>query len=202
MPHQSGSATCRLCNSAYERITHLVACPILFATFTRFIELVNAYYPRIRRSPALLLLGCVRSEVGGGSTSTLAPGLFALLVILWKFIILNFTLIDTEDAKFSDSFIWTRTVRRFRERCEAAAFGHRIALARAVGSDREPPNTTKLNLALLPLAYVTQEGAVEFSPALATLETELGVAPPQQVNATPVCAPCRPIKFVPAGAQP
>ena len=67
------------------------------------------------------LLGCY-SDRDGTTLHALPKGLFSLFLMMWKFIILSFTQIDTDGAKYSHDRVWRLTLDRFRERCNAMVF--------------------------------------------------------------------------------
>ena len=87
-----GNTNCRLCNYHTETIEHFAECSALAETFTPFINLIKELSPRLKVNNVTLLLGCSDHD---GSLAPIQPGPFSLLLILWKFIILELTNLDT-----------------------------------------------------------------------------------------------------------
>ena len=82
------NAPCRLCGGDEDRLSHLGSCSVLQPLFEQFDQTVT---------PQLIYLGL---------TSNLTPltGLYsALFIVLWKFIMISFTKVVTDNAPFQDS---------------------------------------------------------------------------------------------------
>jgi hypothetical protein len=99
-PHDH-STKCRLCNITFESILHLAACPILHSTFSTFLELVNSTTALdVYSSPLLKLLGCYPDKLEPTVTHALPKGLYSLFLMMWKFMILSFTQVDTDGQRY------------------------------------------------------------------------------------------------------
>ena len=108
----------------------------------------------------------------------LPAGLSALHVILWKFVLIAFTRVDTDDAKFEPVNVWLQAVRRFRRNLQALGEAERRRHLGAQGLGSDPPSTGALDKALAPLAHWDpEEGVLELHPDMsdlfAMLEDEL-----------------------------
>ena len=87
---------CRLCKRCTERIGHLPFCAILKPIWDRFLTLVRHQHRDALPTHRLLLLGVLEDR-----KSLLANSLNAFRIILWKFIILRFTMVDLESIPYS-----------------------------------------------------------------------------------------------------
>ena len=164
---KEGHSTCRLCAAAYENTLHLARCPVLFAHFHVFTQLCTQVLgTQYWHSPHLILLGCYQSQ---GATHALPKGLYALFLIMWKFIIIEFTLVDTQDIKFNSKSVWTRTLLRFLERCNALEYGYRITKSKAEGKGAHPPSTRRIDAALTPLAHLDENGHLSYNHHISKL---------------------------------
>ena len=99
-------------------------------------------------------------------------------MILWKFVLIAFTRVDTDGAKFEPVNVWLQAVRRFRRNVQAKGEAERRRHLEAAGLGKAPPNTSALNEALKPLAYWDiEKGALSLHPSthalFELLESEL-----------------------------
>ena len=160
---KDGNEFCRLCDCAVERIEHLANCSQLRTTFAPFIKLMRDIGITGSFDDATLLLGCLPTQHDDHTYSPLPNGLFSLLLVLWKFIILMLTEVDTANARFSADRVWRLTLTRIVERCNALHFTHQLRVRRAKARDSTLPNPAKLTKALAPLARVDAEGEFHYS---------------------------------------
>ena len=152
----------------------------------------------LRASPKLVLLGAVSDR------EVMPKGLAALWLIFWKFVILAFTQTGTEGAAFNAEVAWLQAVRRFMVRVHASVHTYRVACVWAEGAGRQPPPASPLNLLLTPLARVSEQGELVWSPEMKAVIEDVGVeleGPTQPVSERPPLArPApRPILFSAAG---
>ena len=108
-------AKCRLCGCGRDSITHFQECPVLIQLFTIFEE---------SPSPQLIYLGLRRDW------RPLAGYAAAYYTILWKFILIQYTRVDTDDADFDTKYIVRATARRTHERIEAYGYNLRVEIER------------------------------------------------------------------------
>ena len=96
----------------------------------------------------------------------LPQGLTAFHLILWKFVIFNFTFVQTDNIKFRPDAVWDQSLRRFEVRVNALAAKVTLQAVRTWGqgnSLREPRSENKL---LAPLASLDAWGRLTLSPSL------------------------------------
>ena len=163
-----GNSHCRLCDTFIERIEHFADCSQLRTTFEPFIKLLRDMGITGQFDDATRLLGCTPSA--HDLTYTPLPnGPFSLLLILWKFIILGLTEVDTNNTKYSADKVWRLTLTRMVERCNALCYTHQLRIRRAMIRDTTPPNPSKLTNALAPIARVDREGHLHYSQSFVML---------------------------------
>ena len=193
MPAADGSQKCRCCGGPTEHFVHLAGCPALVKYWVRLCKLAG-----LRASPKLVLLGAVSDR------EVMPKGLAALWLIFWKFVILAFTQTGIEGAAFNAEVAWLQAVRRFMVRVHASVHTYRVACVWAEGAGRQPPPASPLNLLLTPLARVSEQGELVWSPEMKAVIEDVGVeleGPTQPVSERPPLArPApRPILFSAAG---
>ena len=195
---RDGNTNCRLCNHHTETIEHFADCSALAETFAPFINLINDLSPRLKVNNLTLLLGCSDHD---GSLAPIQPGLFSLLLILWKFIILELTNLDTLGSNFSNVRVWRLTCTRIKERMNALEFSYRQRILAATSKGIPAPKPDKLNARLAPLAELSASGELALNSHFALLiDSHLNGRDthPLPVTVTKPC--CKPILFVKASS--
>ena len=151
-----GSRKCRLCKAPKEHIHHLAHCPVLAPLWSKFLSLAQVHPVSPTDREMTLLLG-IRAT---GSALTQAASDF--LLILWKFIIISFTLVDIENRKFSESDVWRGALRRYISKVNSLSYkaaGKRVrAEARATTIDLRTENSY-----IHPFAKLNDQGDIEWS---------------------------------------
>ena len=163
----NGNTHCRVCGRAEECIEHFAICTGLDSTFKPFIVLARALNIRTMPDATLKLLGCV--PCNGESYTPLPNGLLSLLLVLWKFIILMLTEVDTQGAKFCSEKVWRLTALRISERLNALRHAHQLKITQTRQRDLPPPNPAKLNRRLAPLCQVDEEGNFTYTEPFVSL---------------------------------
>ena len=77
----------------HERFSHLVRCYCIKKVFRKLVKLANEFKGEVgvlTLNPALIYLGVTSSR------SVLPGALFVLHCLLWKFVLISFTRVDTE----------------------------------------------------------------------------------------------------------
>ena len=95
-----------------ERFSHIHMCFHVVRIFDWFVGLARSYHPGMQNTPALRVLGVWNMGVLDGTLSDLH-------IIVWKFIIIHFTAVDTDGQRFIDSQVWKAAVLRQQGRVEA-----------------------------------------------------------------------------------
>ena len=92
------------------------------------------------------------------------PVFRALLVMVWKFIIIALTDLGMHKTPFAPHTIWRSAVRRFVEKACACEWGAKLAIDRASGRG-EPHTIGAKNKALTPLGGLdNEEGILSWRP--------------------------------------
>ena len=99
------ATNCRLCHAATERIGHLPDCSTLQPIFSSFLRLAGCNPTDPTDRSRLLLLGL--------ASPPLPQALSDLHLIMWKFILIHFTLVDLEHKPFRPRDVWLGAVRRY-----------------------------------------------------------------------------------------
>ena len=160
---REGNKHCRLCDCAIENIVHFTECSQRKSTFAPFTELLTNFGVSGPFDAATLLMGCIPAN-DNESYTTIPKPIFSLLLILWKFIILMLTQVDTCNFKYSQEQVWRLTLTRFSERCNALHYSHHNKIRQAINRDSPPPNSAKLTSILAPVARVEKDGKFTYSP--------------------------------------
>ena len=96
----------------------------------------------------------------------LPQGLTAFHLILWKFVIFNFTLVQTDNIKFMPEAVWDQSLRRFEVRVNALAAKVTLQAVRSRGQGNSPMEPRSENKKLEPLASLDAWGRLTLSPSL------------------------------------
>ena len=147
---------CRCCRRAEERFRHLGRCPVLRKVWVEWSATIRACGVHIPIDERLIFMGM--TDWG----HTLPGALSAFHIILWKFIIIHFTQVDTDRRRLRPAAVLQDAIRRFRVRIEGAAFPTRAAIRLAQSNRTRPPCTRKINSILTPFARVTEEGDLQW----------------------------------------
>ena len=113
----------------------------------------------------------------------LPPGLSAFHLILWKFVILHFTLVQVENRPFKPDEVWNNAIRRLEVRFNALSFKvTRKAIARC-GQALKISEPEAENKKLAPLAYLGNWGKITHHDAFKSHIDKSRYKPP--VSSTP-----------------
>ena len=203
MPKE-GNSHCRLCDCYIERIEHFAECSQLRTTFDTFRKLLSDSGVSGPYDNVTVLLGCVQVK-NSSNYAALPSGLFTVLLVLWKFIILSLTEVDTSNSKYSADRVWTLTLTRIIERLNAAQFSFQARARRANVRGLPPPKAVRLNKALEPIARIDKGGQLSLSSQFHQLAArQLGDRLKFNNNLAPVHEPApsrpEPIAFVKASS--
>ena len=146
---------CRLCKACTERIGHLPFCPILKPIWDRFLTLVRHRHADAQPTHRLLLLGVLEDR-----KSLLANSLNAFRIVLWKFIVLRFTMVDLEDIPFCADTVWRMSVRRLITRLNKEEWQARLSMMNARNTRAQAAVADRVTRKLVPLAQMTQTGVI------------------------------------------
>ena len=144
---------CRLCLVEQERFSHIGRCYITRQVFAPLVALANVFLP-VSLDEALIYIGAISPRL------TLPPGLAALFVVLWKFFLIDFTRVDTDNLRFEPKRPWRAAVLRVHRKFQVRHTSLTQQVTDAVDLGRSPPTLSSETHAL-PL--VTIEGAEDFS---------------------------------------
>jgi hypothetical protein len=154
----SGAILCRLCHREVERITHLATCRCTRPLWDKFRSLHKIKTTDNQSHLKLTLLGYTTPE--------LPTSISDFHLILWKFIIIHFTLVDLENRPFKPDEIWIGAIRRYLSKIHSLQQKIRLEVAEAQALER-PINVRRFNALLAPLATIDEFGRLRWSPELA-----------------------------------
>ena len=147
MPEDDGYNKCRCCHAAKETQAHLHRCYALWPIWREYRRLVGTMWKVVRPCVELTYLGMNDEGV------FLPLGLRAMHAILWKMIIIEFTLAGIEEGKiFETKKIFPFVMSRMQTRLNAVIYNHKNRIADASRRSRKPPNDDKVNETLYPFA--------------------------------------------------
>jgi hypothetical protein len=147
-----------LCGCGKENFTHLATCKKITPLWTRFSRLANLTFHDDNDKLCTLLLG-VRA-----SGASLPPAHGDLFLILWKFIIINFTLAELERKPFDCDSIWKSVTNRYLSKANTLTFrvGMKTLTAAARGRQLDIRHENSL---LHPLGSIDTEGTIVWAEA-------------------------------------
>lgn len=107
-----------MCLGERESFSHLYGCSETIKIFGDwFGGLVRKYYPEARtHSPSFIVLGQFQTKNEG-----LRGSLSDLHIIIWKFVIIDITAVDTQGSHFDAKRTWKAALRRQRDCLDAHA---------------------------------------------------------------------------------
>ena len=163
--HQAtGAILCRLCHQDVERIAHLSHCRCLRPLWDKFHKLHDIDLHSTTEYSKLTLLG-----VG---VSDLPPAVSDFHLILWKFIIIHFTLVDLDNRPFQHTDVWKGAVRRYISKANSLSQQVRHESMAAEARNR-PPKLDKFNKILHPLATIDFRGDIHWKAKFAPHAAEI-----------------------------
>jgi hypothetical protein len=147
----AGTTNCRLCGAAEERCTHLPRCRCLAPIWNRFIKLTKLKCNDDNSRSRLILLGL--------SHPPLPKALSDFHLILWKFILINFTLVDLENKRFIADNVWNGAIRRYLSKANTLTY--RVGdLTRRAEANLSQLNLKQVNELLSPLGTIDSRGSI------------------------------------------
>ena len=185
-PSEDGDTKCRCCHAVDESLSHLPDCPSLLPLWNKLLSLIDEPHSSIA-----ILLGV------GRNGHALPLGWRALWLIVWKFVIINFTQIGVgETATVNVESTWELALRRLAVRVHAVVHNYRSRLSAAEARGHKPPAPASTNKLLEPLASLNEQGALTWHPTIADTLKSMGIEGLNQRpnNAKQTTLP--PIKFV------
>jgi len=150
-----------------ERFSHLGRCWKIRRAFRGLRELANALIGRVQMDDAFVYLGAYKGGVLSGALSDLH-------IIVWKFVLISFTQVETQGGKFKPHTIWKQAVCRYETRVRAYLEGKRKGgLSRECRGSRRTlsaSHLTRVQGYLTPVGTLTEDGRFEWKPeALAAI---------------------------------
>jgi len=149
------ATNCRLCRRRTENIIHLADCAALWTLWERFLELVpeRPRDPQGRRK--LILLGLTTPEL---------PKPFSdFHLVLWKFILIHFTLTDIENRNFDSTTVWEGAVRRYASKVNSLNY-QVLEEAKTAEAEEREPHLMKVNSLIEPLAHYDAQARLTWRP--------------------------------------
>lgn len=157
--HGAPDLTCRLCARCMERFSHIAECWKVRRIFTWLRGIARAH--NVRAAPDAAF-----SWLAWGQDAPLPGSLLALHVIVWKFVIIAFTAVDTRGTKWNGDAICDQATCRLATRVRAHAEGVRRWRLQQTGRDLDSvpgPVLERWRRAVEPLATYTEQGELQWT---------------------------------------
>jgi len=170
---------CRCCKHARENITHFASCVATGKIFLDLADLVGVpirqFSENDRNRFALFALTPDGKQ--------LPEGWINLHLLLWRYVIYQLVLVDTEDAKFESHAVWQAAWSKFESRALAKKESVRTDLLRAESRGLEPPDLTGRSACMTPLASLDETGELVWDEKLKEQVSKLTTAPKRKHKA-------------------
>ena len=128
-----------MCCYERERFSHIPKCHSVHQVFNLFVRFARAFIPALQVDQQLICFGLDGDQ-------PLPGGLSAFHMVIWKFIIIEFTQADTKGTRFKPDRVWVAATRRMRSRLMA----HEANMIRKARAHRnrewKPPKVSSPNL--------------------------------------------------------
>jgi hypothetical protein len=158
------SFLCRCCANFTENIIHLARCAQLRPIWDALKELFELPPLSQNDSDRFILLGLLPSR------APLARAYTDLWLITWKFVLINFTLVDLQKKRFDPKATWKCAVRRYLSKANALYFTLNLQTIQEESGIRRR-DFDKDNKHFSPLATIAQtlKWRTDFSDAIAMM---------------------------------
>jgi hypothetical protein len=154
---QANTTHCRLCEVETETIEHLATCPSLHHIWRSFSRLANINTSSSQEEARLNLLGI--------HTPPLSQALSDLHLIIWKFILIYFTLVDLKHIPFDAKLVWRKAIRRYVSKANSLTY--RVTQKQVTAEARNTNSNLDREQALLkPLACIDSNGCISWSSCM------------------------------------
>ena len=156
--------TCRLCHRYMDRFSHIGRCWKIRRAFRGLRELASALIGRVQMDDAFVYLGAYQGGVLTGALSDLH-------ILVWKFVLISFTQVETQGSKFKPNTIWKQAVCRYETRVRAYLEGmRRGGLSRECRGSRRSlseSHLAKVQSYLTPAGALDEDGRFKWEPEAA-----------------------------------
>ena len=154
------TTNCRLCGKTKERIEHLPNCPKLKPIWDRSLKLIARKTARPIDRTRLLLLGIANPPLPDSHSD--------FHLILWKFILIHFTLADLQRKPFDVDSVWKGAIRRYVSKANKLNYTYLLQQKRdeARGPSQlfEEPTNDKYTRRIAPLGKLNTMGQISWCP--------------------------------------
>ena len=163
MPEEDGCDRCRCCDSARETQVHLHRCSALWPIWKVLRKLIGATWKNVKPCYELTFFGM--TEQG----EFLPLGLRAFHAVLWKMILIEFSLVGINPGTvFKSRTIIPSAIQRLQTRINAMIVRYKRRLVGARRKGTLPPSASKTNEILHPLVSISGD-AVQWHPGWTSL---------------------------------
>ena len=162
LQREAKSTLCRLCGCHLERYSHIAKCREVLKPFRKLCGLARTHVPGVQPDGAFVSLGLGPERVLPGSLSSLH-------MMLWKFVVIAFTQVDTKGAKWDANAVWRQALLRLESRVVrmGESVRRRMLRRRSQGEDGDGAHeraVEKWNKVVAPLASFDKEGTLKWDP--------------------------------------
>ena len=128
---------CRCCRTDKESIQHFAKCPTLSPLWQKVGALAQTDV-----TTELVLFGLTSDR------KTIPEGISALLMLVWKFTLIQLTSASMNDTRVNTDNIWESAIARLRRKIKSKEFAHQKERRRMQGRGQEPKPPTAENKAV------------------------------------------------------
>ena len=128
---------CRCCRTDRESIQHFTTCPTLDPVWKKVGDLAQTSV-----TTDLILFGLISDK------ESLPEGISALLMLVWKFTLIQLTNASMNNTLIDTEAIWDSAVARLRRKIKAKEFTYQKERIRMQGRGKEPKPPTAENKAV------------------------------------------------------
>ena len=137
---------CRCCRTDKESIQHFAKCPTLSPIWQKVGALAQT-----DATTELVLFGLTSDR------KTVPEGISALLMLVWKFTLIQLTSASMNDTRVNTDNIWESAIARLRRKIKSKEFAHLKERRRMQGRGQEPKPPTAENKAVEGLGTFCEE---------------------------------------------
>ena len=172
--HDETDQECRCCRVAFENIQHWATCQSvqpIFRALARMMGVTVQWDDKRRAERFVLFL-----EVEGVKRQP--AGWVNFHLVLWKYLINQFVLVELEEETFAPHEVWRATLDRFEKRAHAKQVSIQADILLADSRGEDPPDVSLKKNPLKPLGeFHPGTGAIEWDAKIIDSLTALATRP-------------------------
>ena len=149
---------CRLCGKTTEKIEHLANCTALEPIWKKFCSLIGRHPSYPNDIARLLLLGLANPPLLQSHSD--------FHLILWKFILIHFTLVDVRHKPFRHESVWKGAVRRYASKANKLTHSILLKQKHCETCLHDQPDPAIIGKPIDPLGALRHDGTIKWCLAI------------------------------------